>query len=217
MTGRIGVLISGSGTNLQALIDAFAHDDTVEVAVVISNKADAYGLERASTAGIPTVVIDHRGKNRRAFDAELVDALRSHRVSWVALAGFMRIITPVFLDAFPGRVINIHPSLLPAFPGVNAQQQAYDAGVAVTGATVHFVDAGMDTGPGIAQGVVPRRDDDAVEDLKARNLTLAHRLFPRDMRCAAEAASRSVMARWRRIVAGRVASPRPLVTRCLLV
>ena len=154
MTGRIGVLISGSGTNLQALIDAFAHDDTVEVAVVISNKADAYGLERASTAGIPTVVIDHRGKSRRSFDAELVDALRSHRVSWVALAGFMRIITPVFLDAFPGRVINIHPSLLPAFPGVNAQQQAYDAGVAVTGATVHFVDAGMDTGPVIAQGEV---------------------------------------------------------------
>ena len=110
----------------------------------------------------------------------------AYRVSWVALAGFMRIITPVFLDAFPGRVINIHPSLLPAFPGVNAQQQAYDAGVAVTGATVHFVDAGMDTGPVIAQGVVPRRDDDAVEDLKARILTMEHRLFPMVMRLAAE-------------------------------
>ena len=186
MTGRIGVLISGSGTNLQALIDAFAQDDTVEVAVVISNKADAYGLERAAAAGIPTVVVDHRGKNRRSFDAELVDALRSHRVSWVALAGFMRIITPVFLDAFPGRVINIHPSLLPAFPGVNAQQQAFDAGVAVTGATVHFVDAGMDTGPVIAQGVVPRRDDDGVDDLKARILAMEHRLFPMVMRLAAE-------------------------------
>lgn len=186
MTGRIGVLISGSGTNLQALIDAFAEDDTVEVAVVISNKADAYGLERAAAAGIPTVVVDHRGKSRRSFDAELVDALRSYRVSWVALAGFMRIITPVFLDAFPGRVINIHPSLLPAFPGVNAQQQAFDAGVAVTGATVHFVDAGMDTGPVIAQGVVPRRDDDGVDDLKARILAMEHRLFPMVMRLAAE-------------------------------
>lgn len=186
MTGRIGVLISGSGTNLQALVDAFAGDAEVEIAVVVSNKADAYGLERASKAGIPTAVVDHRGKSRQVFDAELVDVLRRHRVGWVALAGFMRIITPVFLDAFPGRVINIHPSLLPAFPGVNAQQQAFDAGVEFTGATVHFVDAGMDTGPIIAQGSVPRLEGDAVEDLKARILAMEHRLFPMVMRMAAE-------------------------------
>lgn len=184
--GRIGVLISGSGTNLQALIDAFADEAGIEIAVVISNKADAYGLERAARAGIPTAVVDHRGKNRRTFDAELVEVLRLHRVSWVALAGFMRIITPVFLDAFPGRVINIHPSLLPAFPGINAQQQAFDAGVEVTGATVHFVDAGMDTGPIIAQGAVPRHDDDSSDDLKARILEMEHRLFPMVMRMASE-------------------------------
>lgn len=186
MSGRIGVLISGSGTNLQALLDAFAEDEAVDIAVVISNKADAYGLERARKAGVSTVVIDHRGKNRRVFDAELVQALRAHQVEWVALAGFMRIITPVFLDAFPGRVVNIHPSLLPAFPGINAQQQAFDAGVEVTGATVHFVDAGMDTGPIIAQGTVCRHEDDSANDLKARILEMEHRLFPMVMRMAAE-------------------------------
>lgn len=186
MTGRIGVLISGSGTNLQALIDAFADDPAVEVAVVISNKADAYGLTRAKLAGISTAVVDHRGKRRSVFDAELVEVLSAHQVTWVALAGFMRIITPVFLDAFPGRVINIHPSLLPAFPGINAQQQAFDAGVDVTGATVHFVDAGMDTGPIIAQGSVRRLKGDAAEDLKARILAMEHRLFPMVMRMAAE-------------------------------
>ena len=186
MTGRIGVLISGSGTNLQALIDAFADDPAVEVAVVISNKADAYGLTRAKLAGISTAVVDHRGKRRSVFDAELVEVLSAHQVTWVALAGFMRIITPVFLDAFPGRVINIHPSLLPAFPGINAQQQAFDAGVDVTGATVHFVDAGMDTGPIIAQGSVRRLKGDSAEDLKARILAMEHRLFPMVMRMAAE-------------------------------
>ena len=186
MTGRIGVLISGSGTNLQALIDAFADDPAVEVAVVISNKADAYGLTRAKVAGIPTAVVDHKGKSRSVFDAELVEVLSAHQVTWVALAGFMRIITPVFLDAFPGRVVNIHPSLLPAFPGINAQQQAFDAGVDVTGATVHFVDAGMDTGPIIAQGSVRRLKGDSAEDLKARILAMEHRLFPMVMRMAAE-------------------------------
>ena len=192
MTGRIGVLISGSGTNLQALIDAFADDSAIEIAVVVSNKADAYGLERAKVAGISTAVIDHRGKSRRVFDAELAEVLSAHRVTWVALAGFMRIITPVFLDAFPGRVINIHPSLLPDFPGVNAQQQAFDAGVDVSGATVHFVDAGMDTGPIIAQGAVPRLEVDSADDLKARILAMEHRLFPMVMRMAAEGRLRLV-------------------------
>jgi phosphoribosylglycinamide formyltransferase-1 len=179
MSGRIGVLVSGSGTNLAALIDAFSVDDTAaEIAVVISNKADAFGLERARRAGIPAVAIAHTGKRRSEFDAELVAVLRAHRVEWVALAGFMRILTPIFLDAFSERVINIHPSLLPRFPGVAAQQQAFDAGVDLTGATVHFVDAGTDTGPIIAQGTVPRLADDTAADLRARILHMEHQLFP---------------------------------------
>jgi len=186
VTGRIGVLISGSGTNLQALIDAFMDDATTHVAVVISNKPDAYGLERAAQAGIPAVVVDHRSKDRATFDAELVAALKAHDVDWVALAGFMRIITPVFLEAFPNRVINIHPSLLPAFPGLNAQEQAFDAGVETAGATVHFVDSGRDTGAVIAQGEVPRLPEDTLETFKARILRMEHRLFPMVMRLAAQ-------------------------------
>ena len=185
MSGRIGVLVSGSGTNLAALIDAFSSPDSGgEIAVVISNKADAFGLKRARRAGIPAVHIGHKSKPREAFDAELVDVLKAHRVDWVALAGFMRILSPVFLNAFPGSVINIHPSLLPSFPGVAAQQQAFDAGVQLTGATVHLVDAGMDTGPIIAQGAVPRLAGDTAGDLSARILEMEHTLFPMVLRMA---------------------------------
>jgi phosphoribosylglycinamide formyltransferase-1 len=184
MTVKMGVLVSGSGTNLQALIDSFSGDESAQIAVVISNKKTAYGLERASMASIPTAFVDHRGKARENFDAELVECLRSHGVEWVVLAGFMRIITPTFLDAFPGRIINIHPSLLPSFPGLNAQQQAFDAGVPLTGATVHFVDGGLDAGPIIAQGVVPRQPKDDVEDLRARILEMEHRLYPMVLRWA---------------------------------
>ena len=186
MSGRIGVLISGSGTNLQSLIDALEGHPMGSIAVVISNRADAYGLERARRAGIPAVVVSHRARSREQFDDELVSILRAHEVEWVALAGFMRIITKRLLSAFPGRVINIHPSLLPAFPGLNAQQQAYDAQVEQTGATVHFVDAGMDTGPIIAQGVVPRLEDDTVDTLQQRILRMEHRLFPLVVRLAVE-------------------------------
>ena len=136
-----GVLLSGSGTNLQALLDAAAQPDFPgRPAVVISNRRDAYGLERARQAGVPAVWIPHRGKDREEFDAELVATLRAHAVEWVALAGFMRLVTPTFLDAFPQRVINIHPALLPAFPGVDGQGQAHAYGVRIAGATVHFVD-----------------------------------------------------------------------------
>ena len=186
MNTRIGVLVSGSGTNLQALIDAFPLGGTAEIAVVISNNEEAYGLARAREASLPAVFVNHRGKSREQFDAELVDCLRQHKVDWVALAGFKRIITSVFLSAYPDRVINIHPALLPSFAGIHAQQQAFDAGVQVAGATVHFVDGGTDTGPIIAQGAVARRHGDTVDDLSNRILSVEHRLFPMVMRWAVE-------------------------------
>jgi phosphoribosylglycinamide formyltransferase-1 len=187
MSVRFAVLLSGSGTNLASLIDAAAAPTSqAEIAVVLSNKADAYGLQRARDASIPAVHISHRGKERSTFDADVVEALRSHDVEWVLLAGFMRILTPVFLDAFPYRVINIHPGLLPSFPGVRAQEQAFDAGVRIAGATVHFVDAGMDSGPVIAQGAVPVMEGDDAEALQQRILLVEHRLFPMVMHWAAE-------------------------------
>ncbi len=183
----VGVLLSGGGTNLQALIDAAAQPDyPAEIAVVISNREDAGGLERARAVGIPAIWIPHRGKERAAFEAELVAALQAHQCQWVALAGFMRILTVTFLDAFPGRVLNIHPALLPAFPGVHAQAQAFNAGVRVAGATVHLVDAGMDTGPIIAQGAVPRLPEDTVEDLQQRILAVEHQLYPAVLRWAVQ-------------------------------
>ena len=189
---RVGVLLSGGGTNLQALIDAAdSADFPAEIAVVVSNREHAGGLQRAEKAGIPSVWIPHRGKPREAFDAELVGILKEAGCEWIALAGFMRIVTPVFLDAFPGRVLNIHPALLPAFPGIHAQKQAFDAGVQTTGATVHLVDAGMDTGPIIAQGSVPRLPEDTLDDLKARILTVEHRLYPMVLRWAAQGRVRS--------------------------
>jgi len=187
MSTRFAVLLSGSGTNLAALIDAAgAPESQAEIALVVSNKRDAYGLQRAREAGIPTVHIPHTGKERAEFDAELVKTLRSHDVEWVLLAGFMRLLTPVFLDAFTQRVINIHPALLPSFPGVNAQQQAFDAGVRVAGATVHFVELGVDSGPVIAQGAVPVLEEDDAEALQRRILSMEHQIFPMAMHWAAE-------------------------------
>jgi len=178
MTVRIGVLVSGTGTNLQALIDGFTGKTHAELAVVISNKETAQGLERAQAASIPSVYIDHRQKSRTHFDTELVNCLREHSVDWVVLAGFMRIVTPTLLNAFPERIINIHPSLLPSFPGSHAQRQAFESGVQVVGATVHFVDGGTDTGPIIAQAAVSRREDDNFDDLRDRILKVEHRLLP---------------------------------------
>lgn len=175
----LGVLVSGSGTNLQAVLDA-AHDGSLDarVRVVVSNKPDAYALERARVAGVPTEVLSHKSfPERAAFDAKLVATLRAHGVTHVVLAGFMRILTSTFLDAFPDRVVNIHPSLLPAFPGVDGQAQALRYGVKVAGCTVHFVDAGTDTGPVIAQAVVPVLDDDDEDALKHRILAREHELL----------------------------------------
>lgn len=176
----LGVLISGSGTNLQAILDAVAQGTLhARVRVVVSNKQDAAGLERAARAGVPAYVVPHKDfATREAFDACIVQRLREHGVDTVVLAGFMRLVTPVLLEAFPQRVVNIHPSLLPAFPGVDAQAQALAYGVRITGCTVHFVDAGCDTGPIIVQAAVPVRDDDTVETLRARILAEEHRILP---------------------------------------
>jgi phosphoribosylglycinamide formyltransferase-1 len=190
----LGVLVSGSGTNLQAILDATAlRKLDARVAVVVSNKAGAGGIDRATRAGVATRVIDHKAyAGREAFDAAVVRVLREHGVEWVVLAGFMRIVTPVLLDAFPMRVVNVHPALLPAFPGVDAQKQALEYGVGVTGCTVHFVDAGTDTGPIIAQRAVPVLPGDDVETLRARVLVEEHALLPEVLAWIAEGRVRVV-------------------------
>jgi phosphoribosylglycinamide formyltransferase-1 len=184
----LGVLVSGGGTNLQAILDAIQEKRLdARVAVVLSNKASAGGLERARRAGVPAVLLDHKAyPDRQAFDAAMVEALHAHGVEWVVLAGFMRIVTYVLLDAYKMRVINVHPALLPAFPGVDAQKQALDYGVRVTGCTVHFVDTGTDTGPIIAQQAVLVRKGDDLEALKARILVEEHRLLPEVLQWIAE-------------------------------
>jgi phosphoribosylglycinamide formyltransferase-1 len=180
---RVGVLVSGRGSNLQALVDASRRGELGgEVAVVVSNVEDALGLERARQAGIPAVFRDHRGKKREAFDAEIVEILRSHHVDLVCLAGFMRLLSPVFVRAFPGRIVNIHPALLPAFPGKDAQRQAWEHGAKLSGATVHLVDEGVDSGPIVAQEAVPVLSSDTAETLAARILLAEHRLYPRAVR-----------------------------------
>jgi phosphoribosylglycinamide formyltransferase-1 len=176
----LGVLVSGTGTNLQAILDAVAGGTlTARVRVVISNKPGVAALARAEREGVPHEVVSHRDfPTREAFDARLVERLRAHGVDTVVSAGFMRLVTPVLLDAFPGRVVNIHPSLLPAFPGVDAQAQALAYGARITGCTVHFVDTGTDTGPIIVQAAVPVLDGDTVESLRARVLAVEHRALP---------------------------------------
>jgi phosphoribosylglycinamide formyltransferase-1 len=177
---RLGVLISGSGTNLQAIIDCCAAGDIqAEVVCVISNRADAFGLQRARNHGIEAIHLDHREFAGRAeYDAALVKILTQHKVDLVILAGFMRIVTPVLLHAFPNRVMNIHPALLPAFPGLDAQKQTLEYGAKVSGCTVHFVDAGTDTGPIILQSTVPVLEDDTVETLAERIHFEEHKLYP---------------------------------------
>jgi phosphoribosylglycinamide formyltransferase-1 len=183
----IGVLISGRGSNLQALIDAQQRGELGgEIAIVVSNVETAAGLERARRAGIPVVVRDHRGREREDFDAELVRVLRDHGVELVCLAGFMRLLSPVFIRAFAGRVLNVHPALLPAFPGLDAQRQALEHGVKVSGATVHLVDEGLDSGPIVAQEAVPVRSEDTAETLAARILEAEHRIYPRAVRLLLE-------------------------------
>ena len=187
----IGVLVSGRGSNLQALVDAARRGELGgEVGVVVSNVETALALERARTAGIPAVFRDHRGKKREEFDAGVVEILRAHHVDLVCLAGFMRLLSPVFIRAFPGRILNIHPALLPAFPGKDAQRQAWEHGAKVSGATVHLVDEGLDSGPIVAQEAVAVLSSDTPESLAARILEVEHCLYPRAVRIMLESRCR---------------------------
>ena len=208
---NVGVLVSGSGTNLQALIDRGARGELgpAKLVVVGCNVPDCPALSRAKLAALPTFVVDHRDhKERPAFDRALVAALRAHQVDLVVLAGFNRVLGKDLLDGFPGRVINIHPALLPAFPGAKAQRQAFDAGVKIAGCTVHFVDHGVDTGPIIAQAAVPVQDDDDDEALRSRILAEEHRLLPAVVRAVAE---RRVVLEGRRVrVLGATPGTEPL-------
>lgn len=181
---RLGVLISGRGSNLQSIIDAIdAGDLDAAIAVVISNRANAQGLDRARAAGIEALHLDPRDSpNRDAYDRTIVRVLRERDVSLVCLAGYMRLVGTPLLDEFPQRIMNIHPSLLPAFPGLEAQRQALDYGVQVTGATVHLVTSELDGGPIVLQATVPVLPDDTVDTLSARVLVHEHRIYPAAIR-----------------------------------
>lgn len=185
---RLGVLASGGGTNLQSIIDRCADSSlAAEIVLVLCNKPGAGALERAARAGIATATLDHRDfPDRESFDRAMVARLQAAGVDLVVLAGFMRIITPVFIAAFPGRIMNIHPALLPAFPGLHVQRQALEYGARFAGCTVHFVDGGVDTGPIIIQAVVPVLEDDTEQDLAARILEQEHRIYPRAIQLFAE-------------------------------
>jgi phosphoribosylglycinamide formyltransferase-1 len=176
----LGVLISGRGSNLKAIIDAIADGRLdARIAVVISNLADAPGLEHARQAGIETLVLSHRGHaSREDYDRMLVAELKLRNVGLVCLAGFMRLLSPVFIDAYPDRILNIHPSLLPLFPGLHPQQQALDAGAKFSGATVHFVNKDLDAGPVVRQKLVPVLPDDTADTLAERILKAEHALYP---------------------------------------
>jgi phosphoribosylglycinamide formyltransferase-1 len=184
---RLGILISGRGSNLQAILDAIAAGRlNASVAVVISNRADAPGLLRARDAGVAAVHLAPRAPqsdaDRDSYDRTILDVLRSHDIGWACLAGYMRVVGPVLLSAYPNRILNIHPSLLPSFPGLHAQRQALEHGVRVSGATVHLVDGALDAGPIVIQAAVPVLDSDTVESLSERILIEEHRIYPEAIR-----------------------------------
>jgi phosphoribosylglycinamide formyltransferase-1 len=185
---RLAVLASGQGSNLQAIIDAIKEGRLRAVlALVISNKAEAQALERARKHGAPAVFLDPKATpGRDAYDAVILEHLRKHDVGLVALAGYMKIVTRVLIDAYANRIMNIHPSLLPSFPGLKAQQQALDWGAKVSGCTVHFVEEGVDTGPIIQQAAVPVLEGDTAESLEARILAQEHRIYPEAIQLFAE-------------------------------
>lgn len=185
---NIGVLVSGSGTNLQAILDEVATGGLpVRVSLVVSSRPDAYGIKRAEEAGIPTLVMNReKYADREAADQEIVDALKAAGAEYVVMAGYMRMVTPVMLNAFPDRVINLHPALLPSFKGAHAIEDAFNAGVKVTGVTVHLANEEYDKGPIIAQRVVVVREDDTVDTLEARIHEVEHILYPEVLRLFAE-------------------------------
>jgi phosphoribosylglycinamide formyltransferase 1 len=181
---KLGLLISGEGSNLQAIIDAVERGELrADIRLVVSNKSEAHGLQRARRANIPTQFIDHRRfDSREEFDRDLVAALKAHDIQLVACAGFMRLLSPVMLRAFPNRIMNIHPALCPAFPGIDAQRAACDYGVRFSGCTVFFVTEGVDDGPVIVQAVVPVLQDDSEKTLTARIRAAEHRIYPHAIR-----------------------------------
>ena len=185
---KIGVLVSGSGSNLQSIIDNIENKSLpAEIKAVISNKSDAYALTRAKNHGLPCHILEHDNfKSREDFDRELIRLLKANDVELVVLAGFMRLLTPIFLNAFPQRIVNIHPALLPSFPGIHAQKKALDYGVKFSGCTVHFIDEGIDSGPIILQSVVPVLDNDTEETLATRILREEHRIYPLAIKYYAE-------------------------------
>jgi phosphoribosylglycinamide formyltransferase-1 len=188
MKRRVAILISGRGSNMAALIEAAAAADfPAEIALVISNRADAGGLERAGASGVPTLVIESKpfGKDRAAFEAVLQAALDQQRIELICLGGFMRLLTADFVQRWYGRMLNIHPSLLPSFPGLEPQAQALRAGVKISGATVHFVIPETDAGPILMQGAVAVQDDDTPETLAERILAIEHRIYPAALRLVA--------------------------------
>jgi phosphoribosylglycinamide formyltransferase-1 len=184
---NIGILLSGRGSNFEAIARSIAAGDIpARIAAVISNRQEAGGLARAQARGLDAQFISSRGKTREAFDAEVIAALEARQVNYVCLAGFMRVLGSCFVRRFSGRILNIHPSLLPAFPGVDAQKQALESGVKFTGCTVHLVDEGIDTGPIVRQAVVPVLDSDTVESLSARILEQEHRIYPEALKLLVE-------------------------------
>jgi len=184
---NVGVLASGRGTNLQAILDACARGEIpARVAVVVSDNPAAPALERARRAGVPAVFVDPRGRKKREFEAEISRILKEHGVELVCLAGYMRVLGRAFLEEWEGRVLNIHPSLLPAFPGLEAQRQAWEYGVKVAGCTVHFVVPEVDAGPIVLQAAVPVLGDDTPETLAGRILEQEHRIYPEAIRLYAE-------------------------------
>jgi phosphoribosylglycinamide formyltransferase-1 len=193
MKRRVAILISGRGSNMTALVGAAkAQDFPAEIVIVISNKADAAGLAKARDNGIPAVAIESApyGKDRAGFEAKLQSALDEHRVDLICLGGFMRLFTAAFVQRWHGRMLNIHPSLLPSFPGLDPHGQALRAGVKISGATVHFVIPETDAGPIVMQGAIAVRDDDTAETLAARILEIEHRIYPDALRLVASGGTR---------------------------
>ena len=180
---RLGIVLSGRGSNFEAIAEQIGQVKLgAEIAVVVSNRAEAPGLDAARRLGLSAVALPSRGVERPEYDRSLIAVLRAHNVEWVILAGYMRILTADFIRAFPERILNIHPSLLPAFPGLDAQHQAFAYGVKVTGCTVHFVDEHLDHGPIVMQATVPVEDGDTVETLSARILREEHRIYSEALR-----------------------------------
>ena len=188
MKKRIGVLLSGRGSNFEALAESVTAGriPNAEIAIVISNREGAPGIERANARGIRTYVIPSKGLERETYDRQVAAVLEEHKIDLICLAGYMRLLSPYFVAKFPNRVLNIHPSLLPSFPGLESQRQALEYGVKVAGCTVHFVDENLDAGPIILQSVVPVNDDDTEESLSARILKEEHRIYSEAVRIVLE-------------------------------